>query len=75
MNLACPVNLATPPIDGSAADPRPQLDRPAASPEATHPNAPDIETEMHVWSSGSLVAIVRRQEGRTVEVIRVAGDA
>jgi hypothetical protein len=46
-------------------------------PEHSHRECPligGVSSELQVWSSGTLVAIVRRREGRTVEVIRVAGE-
>ncbi|QDV35926.1 hypothetical protein [Tautonia plasticadhaerens] len=74
MNLVCPIDPTPPPISAPDAGPHPQDSRPPAEAEADRPTDDGIASEMQVCTSGTLVAIVRRQDGQTVEVIRVVGD-
>lgn len=71
MYLSCPIDPPEVRLTPFDSDPSPR------DPEDAPSNDPllgGVDSELEVWSSGTLVAIVRRRQGRTVEVIRVAGE-
>jgi hypothetical protein len=74
MYLSCPIDPPEVRSTGFAPDPGPRDPGTRAESPRECASIGGASSEFQVWSSGTLVAIVRRREGRTVEVIRVAGE-
>ena len=74
MNASCTGGPHMAPPIADHAGPGPSPDGAEIPPGPSGPVPDGTDSELAVWSGGTLVAIVRRSGGRTVEVIRVAGS-